>query len=367
MTKLAIGGYCFLERGTEETSLRARLQPAVNLEPEPLFGLCTRHHAHVSTIQHTELLVLAADQAHDGFSLGYAADDVLCARNTQQRARDVLEVDGVPPQLELPFHELIVLNQVVNHLPERLAGEGNALTHPLVEGDPGGQRRVLAQAVPPSKAGAEVVGGQLEQAGGAPDEFGGHVPKERHEPLRANSRRGDPAKVPQVLGGAVNGGGVQNQVPEGRAWEEGRVHGAEQAPDAGPKEADRLAVGSSEDLLDRLGKIVEHIVVERENVILVARNPPVEQIDIETLLDQILHEAVAWDQIQDKGPIDERIDQQQGDREPGLPLRDIAVECGLVPGPDHLLGRLAGRDPGSRQQEVEPQAVIPEGLLNGGD
>jgi hypothetical protein len=49
----------------------------VNLEPEPLLGLGTRHHADVSTIQHTELLVLAADQAHDGFSLGHAAEVVL--------------------------------------------------------------------------------------------------------------------------------------------------------------------------------------------------------------------------------------------------------------------------------------------------
>ncbi len=80
----------------------------MNLEPEPLLGLGTRHHANVSTIQHTELLVLAADQAHDGFSLGHAAEVVLCARNTQQRARDILEVDGASPQLELPFHELVV-------------------------------------------------------------------------------------------------------------------------------------------------------------------------------------------------------------------------------------------------------------------
>ena len=185
----------------------------MNLEPELLPGLGTRHHTDVSTIQHTELLVLAADQAHDCFGLWHPADVVLGARDTQQRAADVLEVDGSPPQLELPFHELIVLNQVVNHLPERLASEGDALAHPLGEGDPGGQRRVLAQAVPPSKAGAEVVSDQLKQAGRAPDEFGGHVPKGHHEPFGANDRDSDPAKDPQVLGGAVDGGGVQNQVP----------------------------------------------------------------------------------------------------------------------------------------------------------
>ena len=150
-----------------------------------------------------------------------------------------------------------------------------------------------------------------------------------------------------------------------RAWEEGRVQSAEQAADAGSKEGQRLAVGSSEHLPDRFGKIIHHIVVEHENMILVSRNPPVEQIDSETLLDQILREAIARDQIQDKGPVDERIDQQQGNREADLSLRDIAIERGLVLGPDHLFGRLAGRNPGSRQQEVEPQAVIPEGLLNG--
>ena len=33
-------------------------EPAVNLEPEPLPGLGSRHHADVPTIQHTELIVL---------------------------------------------------------------------------------------------------------------------------------------------------------------------------------------------------------------------------------------------------------------------------------------------------------------------
>jgi peptidase M41-like protein len=70
-------------QGRKETLLRARLQPAMHLEPEPLPGLGPRQHADVSPLQHTELLVLAADQAHDGFSLGHTADDVLCARNTQ--------------------------------------------------------------------------------------------------------------------------------------------------------------------------------------------------------------------------------------------------------------------------------------------
>ena len=46
------------EPSFEKSSLRARLQPAVNLEPESLSGLGSRHHADVSTIQHTELIVL---------------------------------------------------------------------------------------------------------------------------------------------------------------------------------------------------------------------------------------------------------------------------------------------------------------------
>ena len=98
----------------------------------------------------------------------------------------------------------------MNQLPERLAGEGDALTHPLVESDPGGQRRLLAQEIPPAKAGAQLVSAQLEQAGSAPDEFGGHVAKDLYKPPRANSRRRDPAQAPQIRGGAVDGGGVQN-------------------------------------------------------------------------------------------------------------------------------------------------------------
>src|SRR5260370_34373450 len=79
-------------------------------------------------------------------------------------------------------------------------------------------------------------------------------------------------------------------------------------------------------------------MAERETFILVARNPPIEQIDIEALAKQVLHEAVAWYQVQDIRPIDEGIDQQDGYWDLLLDPRYIVVEVVRVLSPDYLLG-----------------------------
>src|SRR2546426_12433618 len=107
-------------------------------------------------------------------------------------------------------------------------------------------------------------------------------------------------------------------------------------------------------------------MVERETFVLVARNPPIEQIDIEALAKQVLHEAVAWYQVQDIRPIDEGIDQQEGNRELLLNYRYIVIEFGLVLSPDYLLRCPTCLNLRSLKDEGYSHSILLEGTFNVG-
>src|SRR5260370_41462844 len=133
-----------------------------------------------------------------------------------------------------------------------------------------------------------------------------------------------------------------------------------------PEEGEVCGSGISNTLMDCPWKIVYHIMFEREMFILDARNPPIEQIDIEALAKQVLHEAVAWYQVQDIRPIDEGIDQQDGNWELLLDPRYIVVEFGLVLSPDYLPGCPTRLNLRSLKDEGYSHSVLLEGTFNVG-
>ena len=63
-------------------------------------------------VERVELLVLTAHQVHNGCGLGQGADVILFARDTQQRTRNVREVDPAPTKLDGSLHELVLLDLI---------------------------------------------------------------------------------------------------------------------------------------------------------------------------------------------------------------------------------------------------------------
>src|SRR5713226_4997793 len=74
-------------------------------------------------IQREELLVLAFDEAHDGFGLGQGADVVFFTCNIEHRASNVGEVYSTPSELDLTLDQFVLLIKVADPLAESLAGE----------------------------------------------------------------------------------------------------------------------------------------------------------------------------------------------------------------------------------------------------
>lgn len=86
-------------------------------------------------IQHKQLLVLTLDHTHRWLHLGQRTDGVLGPGDIEDGARDGREIDVTSPKRKLPPDHLVLLIKVVDPLPDRLAKEGDSITHPLAGGE----------------------------------------------------------------------------------------------------------------------------------------------------------------------------------------------------------------------------------------
>src|SRR5215212_1937847 len=118
-----------------------------------------------------------------------------------------------------------------------------------------------------------------------------------------------------------------------------------------------------EHLLDGPWQIIEDVVLEGEVPVLVAGDAPVEHVDVESLTDKILDKAVARHEVEDIGPVDEGVDQEDGDGMLLLGVGGVVVEPRFVLGPDRLLGSLPRVGLGTLDDDPHTPAVLVEEVL----
>src|SRR5215210_1279246 len=140
----------------------AALEPAADLGPEALLGAAARHEADVAGVEYEELLVLTSHEVHGGLGLREGTDVVLLARDVQDRDLYVREVHAAAAKLDLTLHQLVLLVELGDPLPEGRAGEGRPVVDPLVHREPGLHRLLVEDALPHAHVGADVVGHGLE-------------------------------------------------------------------------------------------------------------------------------------------------------------------------------------------------------------
>ena len=129
----------------------------------------------------------------------------------------------------------------------------------------------------------------------------------------------------------------------GLCWPlDGRVHGAERAADAPADERDVVGARRALRLAHAPRQRVADVVVEAGLAVLVVRDAPVEQIDVEALVEQVLDERVPRPQVEDVGPVDQREHKQHRHRVLAL-ARAVAVQRRLAVRPDDVTRR--GADP----------------------
>src|SRR6266568_2271986 len=201
-------------------------------------------------IQREELLVLAFDEAHDGFGLGQGADVVFFACNIEHRASNIGEIYPTPSELDLTLDQFVLLIKVADPLAESLAGEWYTIVHPLAHRQPCVHRLTLHDAVPHCDIGADVVGDRLDHTVTGIDEFAWDVAKGIHYEIGVKVFLAGPDSIEShVIWCEVYGSGHQYEVPEGFAWEECGIHGAHRAAHAVSQQSEFLRMGGSEHLL----------------------------------------------------------------------------------------------------------------------
>ncbi len=95
-------------------------------------------------------------------------------------------------------------------------------------------------------------------------------------------------------------------------------------------------------------------------LIFVSWRSPVKHVHIEAPANEVLHQAVAGHQIQHVGAIDQRVDQQDGNRELVLGGRFIMVELRFILGPDDLFRRLTRLSLRTLQNNLHTRLVFLE-------
>jgi hypothetical protein len=87
----------------------------------------------------------------------------------------------------------------------------------------------------------------------------------------------------RTSGREVYGCGEQHEVLEVLAWEEGGVHNANRAALAVAKEGEVLRARVPQGPVHGPREVVEDVVLEGEILVLIARDAPVEHVDVEAL------------------------------------------------------------------------------------
>src|SRR5215204_490951 len=338
-------------------------EPVAKLGPQALLGAAAGHKADVARVEDEELLILARDEVHGGLGLREGADMILLARDVQERDLYVREVHAAAAEVDLTLHQLVVLVEVGDPLPEGRAGKRRPIVDPLVHREPGFHRLLVEDALPHADVGADVVGNGLEHPVARVDHLARDVAERvGQQPGAEVLAVGEDLVEPDLLARERHRGSEQDQVPE-VLGEEGSIHGAHRPAHAVAEEGELLRARDPHDLLGRPRQVVKHVVFEVEVLVLVAGDAPVEHVDVEALAHEVLDEAVARDEVEDVGAVYEGVDDEDRDRILLWLLRLVAVELGLVLGPDGRLGGLACVGLSALDDDPQSPVVLLEEVL----
>src|SRR5215203_7205756 len=288
-------------------------EPVAKLGPQALLGAAAGHKADVARVEDEELLILARDEVHGGLGLREGADMILLARYVQERDLYVREVHAAAAEVDLTLHQLVVLVEVGDPLPEGSTGERRAVVDPLVHGEPGLHRLLVEDALPHADVGADVVGHGLEHPVAGVDHLARDVAEGVGQKTGAEVLVvGEELVEPDLLPRESRRGGEQNEVLE-VLREQGGVHGAHGAAHAVAEEGELLGPRDPHHLLGSPRQVVQDVVLEGHVLVLITGDAPVEEVHVEALADQVLDKAVARDEVEDVGTVYEGVDDEYRD------------------------------------------------------
>ena len=219
----------------------------------------------------------------------------------------------------------------------------------------------IVEVIPQLAVVGDVVLDRLESLCAVIDHLTGHVAEGFEDPVNVEILFIGPAgKGDAVAVGEIEGRGEEQQIAQSVIGAHRGIDGGEDGPDAPAQHAELLATGDGFDFANRAGQIFEGVVVELEMPVFEAGHAPIQEVQVIALADHEFDETVPGAQIENRGAVHNGEDQQEGGSMPALggDHRLVAVELGLVQGPDQFFGRLGNGRFGGEYPGKGPQSLL---------
>jgi hypothetical protein len=308
--------------------------------PHARLRAAARDQADVAALDHQFRLVAAADQPDQVARRRVRRDVVVLRQQVQARLPDVAELH--PPAADRPraSHQPVAAQELVDHLAEDAARERDVVALPLAHAQVADHHVVAVDLIEQvGRAGEFAERPQRAQRVLHP--VGRHVAELLDQPFDVEALAHPGLEQDQTV--AVDRCGHANQVLQRRLRMQGGIQHREQSADAVADDRQFSLPAVAQDRVDAFGQQAQHMVFERQVLVLAARAAPLDQVDVEALAQQVLDHALPGHQVEDVGLVDERGDDQHRHAADRVGQRLVMVQLERAAGMDGFLRRHAQR------------------------
>ena len=289
-------------------------------------------------------------------------DVVVFRHRVDHRHVDCREIHGTAVQLQRSLQHGVLPVQLLHHLAEGFAREGNLIGRPAVDRHERLHVLVVANAVEHLDRAGQPPGG-TQHVERRQQDLAGHVPQRVHDSVDVEVALVRPlAEEPHSL--EVHGSGQAGHVAHRRLRVGSHVHQRQRAAHAVAQQVDFRLARVLEHPLDALGDAGERVVLQPQAAVLVAGHTPVDQVHVVPLLHQELHHALARRQVEDVRLAHQRGHDQQGNAVDLVRLGAVVVQLHRAVGMDGVLRRRTNLRVFQRDV-LEPDQPAPHDRVDG--
>lgn len=324
-------------------------------------ALPPRDERDMSAFHHNALPVFAPDEVDKWCRRSRRDDVVVLGSDMQQRDLHVLKVDTAAAEFERPVHDRVLPDHVTHVLAEAFAGEWHMVGGPAVEHPPGADELVVPEVVPELDLPCDPRSG-AQQVEGCEEQLRRGVAERIDDAVDVEPAGIEPATL-EAHAIKIHRCGEAGEVAQRAILVEGRIHRGHEAAEAVADDVDIWLARLLHDLRDTGRDAVEDIVFDPQVLVLFTRDAPVDQEDIEALLEQVLHHALAGRQVEDVRLRDKRGHEEDRDAIHLIRKRPVVVELHRADLEDGVFRRQAHRRVW-RDDEFEAFDVPPDGAFD---
>src|SRR5680860_430054 len=258
---------------------------------------------------------------------------ILGGVDVEDRHGDVLQVDPPVAELHLSLYQFVLLVEVLDELAEGLTGLIGAVEDPLLHAEKALQTGLVLYGVdePDILLRHELEG--LEHQEPPVHEVPGDVPEGVDHGVHVQVLRPDVEQT--VLGVEIHRGDHRDEVLH-LPRVEGGIAERHRAALTNPQQVDLVQPVTLTDDIDAVVDVAVDVVVQGEVAVPSVDVTPVDQVQVETQIQQVLHHRAVMLDIDHVRPVDQGVDDQYGDRMRVLHLGRIVIKNGLVFLVDHF-------------------------------